>query len=520
MIPLFTSKQVRDVDKIAIEKFNFPDILLMENAAFNIHNSIIEEFNPQPNQIIGIVCGKGNNGGDGLAVARHFLINGFQIKVLMIYNIEECTEDAKTNFLILSNLGKTSNAFSIKNYKSLKDINFLTDCEFIIDAILGSGTQGSIIEPIKSIVNKLNSLNCKKIAIDNPTGLNIDTGFGETIFKADLTISLSNFKKGLFFNDGYLNSGKVKKGSIGIDEKLFDNFAPNTFLIELEDAFFSLPKKSKGINKYSAGKVLSIAGSGQFPGAAVLSSVSALKVGAGASILCFPDSIKNLVHSKYPELVVQHYQDNGQEYFSVKNLEELNDRLLWADVISLGPGIGRNEETINGIISIIKKYKNKIKVIDADAIFAIGNYGYKNLDLSNSVLTPHIGEFSKLINVDLKELNKNILFYGEEFVKEKNCYLVLKGPRTIIFTKEEEIFINSVGNEGLAKFGTGDVLTGVIAGFLSQTKSFEDSLISGVYLHSFAADLLKEEKTEFGYTSTDLLEKLPFAIKFIKNSIV
>jgi NAD(P)H-hydrate epimerase len=189
-------------------------------------------------------------------------------------------------------------------------------------------------------------------------------------------------------------------------------------------------------------------------------------------------------------------------------------------VISFGSGIGMNEETINGIISIIKKYKNKIKVIDADAIFAIGNYGYKNLDLTNSVLTPHIREFSKLINVELNELNKNILFYGEEFVKEKNCYLVLKGPRTIIFTKEQEIFINSVGNEGLAKFGTGDVLTGVIAGFLSQTKSFEDSLMSGVYLHSFAADLLKEEKTEFGYTSTDLLEKLPFAIKFIKNSIV
>ncbi len=521
MIPLFTNKQVRDIDKIAIEKQGFPGILLMENAAINIYNSIIEKFNSsQLNDKIGIICGKGNNGGDGLAVARHFLINGFQVKILMIYDIEESSQDAKTNYFILNNLEKLNNTLSIKYYKSIKDINSLNDCNIIIDAILGSGIQGALGEPIKSIVEKLNLINCKKIAIDNPTGLNVDTGFGEIVFKADLTISLSGFKKGLFFNDGYLNSGKIKKGSIGIDEKLFTNFNTNTFLIEPEDAYFSLPKKSKGINKYSAGKVLTIAGSGQFPGAAVLTSISALKVGAGSSILCFPNSIKNLVHSKYPELVVHHYDDEGKEFFSVKNLQELNDRFQWADVISLGPGIGRNDETIDGIISIIKKYKNKFKVIDADAIYAIAKYGYKNLDLKNSVFTPHIGEFSNLIKIETNELVKNILYYGQEFVKEKNCYLVLKGPRTLIFTKDQEIFINSVGNEGLAKFGTGDVLTGVISGLFAQNKSIEDSVISGVYLHSLAADLLKEEKTEFGFTSTDLVEKLPFTIKFMRNSIV
>jgi NAD(P)H-hydrate epimerase len=159
-------------------------------------------------------------------------------------------------------------------------------------------------------------------------------------------------------------------------------------------------------------------------------------------------------------------------------------------------------------------------VLDADALPAIGNGEYKKLNLRGKILTPHHKEFASLIEVDLELIEKNITGYGKEFSIENGCYLVLKGAPTIIFNPAGEVFINSTGNPGMAKFGSGDVLTGVISGFLAQTEEIEDALISAVYIHSLAADILLEEKTEYGYTSEDLIEKIPDAIKFILKSFI
>jgi NAD(P)H-hydrate epimerase len=180
--------------------------------------------------------------------------------------------------------------------------------------------------------------------------------------------------------------------------------------------------------------------------------------------------------------------------------------------------LGRSEETQNAVIKILKEKKFKNIVVDADAIFALANYNYKKLNLKNFVFTPHHGEFSNLINIKVSELEKDILDYGKKFVKETKAYLVLKGAPTVIFLPGGESLINTSGNPGLAKFGTGDVLTGILAGLLAQEKDFEKSLISGVYLHSLAADLLSVEYSEFSYTATDIIEKIPSAINFIRNT--
>ena len=250
----------------------------------------------------------------------------------------------------------------------------MKQCRIICDALLGSGSQGALREPYLSIINYLNKLRSVKVAIDIPTGLNADTGYAENCFNSDFTITLGQLKKGLFFGDGYICSGEVEKGGIGIPDSLYDNFKPTEYLIEPEDALLGLPVKAKNLHKYSAGKVLTIAGSGSLPGAAVLTATSALKIGAGASILCYPKSFSELVHKKLGEVVVKAYEDNGKEFLSEKNIDELSEKIKWADVVAIGPGLGREKETQRAVISFLKKFHSKKVVIDADAVFALGQW--------------------------------------------------------------------------------------------------------------------------------------------------
>jgi len=521
MIHLYNTNDIRRVDDYTINKLGVPSIVLMENASINIYNKIISFLNIisiKKIKNIGIVCGKGNNGGDGYAVARHFSNNGFNVIVISLGKKNAMSKDCLINYNILKKNILSNNTLKVYNYKSLKDLLRLNKTDLIIDAILGSGVKGDLKEPYKSVIKFLNKKRSIKVAIDVPTGLNPDKGTGNEIFNSDLTISLGGNKKGLFFHKGFLNCKNVECAAIGINEKYFEAIKTDTYLIEPEDIVNSLPKRKRNVHKYSAGKVLTIAGSGKFPGAAALASKAVLKTGAGASILFFPKSIRNLIQKKLDEVVVHSYKDNRNEILSEDNLDDLIKDIKWADVISIGPGLGRNKKTQNAVISILKKRRNKKIVIDADALYAIGNNLYKKINLRNSVLTPHMGEFANLLGISVQQLQSDILYYGKKFLKKTNAFLVLKGAPTIIFTPKGEIFINSTGNSGMAKFGTGDVLTGLIAGFASQNISFEKAILSAVYLHSLSADILSFKNTELTFTATDILKNIPFTTKFLLSS--
>ena len=521
MIPLYTSQQVREADNYAINTLGIPSIVLMENAARSIYEEITNYFECKEKvEIIGIVCGKGNNGGDGFALARHFIINGYVVKIISLGAEEELKGDALINFRITKNLIAEHSSSKIEVYENLKDLALFDDCELMIDAMLGTGSRGDLTEPYKEIVEKLNSIDALKVSVDLPTGLDLENAFGEMIFNPDLTITLSEFKTGLFYGKGYLNSGNIVKGSIGMDNEYYDKLSVNDYLIEPEDAYYGLPRKSLDQHKYSAGKVLVIAGSGKYPGASFMTTNAVLRSGAGSSILAFPKSLKNVAHQKLESAIVVAYEDEGKEFLSSSNLKELDEKINWADVIAIGPGIGREDETKNAVIEILKTHKSKKFVIDADAIIALKDDEYKKLNLKSKVLTPHHKEFADLLGINVEDLEKQLLRYGKEFAVENSCCLVLKGAPTIIFNSSGEIFINSAGNPGMAKFGSGDVLTGVIAGFLAQADDIEDALISAVYIHSLAADLLLEDKTEYGFTSEDLIQGIPNAIKFILKSFV
>lgn len=517
MKPLFSVRQSRELDNFAVSKLHYPSILLMENASFNLL-SLILKYNRDltSRDKIGIVCGKGNNGGDGFALARQLVSQGMNVCLLHIYDEREFTHDSAINFTILKSLN--SKLLTLKKFTSIKDLAILRDSRIIVDAILGTGTVGPLAEPLKSIVEKLNTFPAFKVAADVPTGLNADSGYGETIFEADLTVSMGSFKRGLFIGKGHEFCGTVAYASIGVDPEWLDA-ETDDFLVEMRDFNFSMPIKKKTVNKYTAGKVLTIGGSGKYFGAGEMTAFSALRVGAGASVLAIPQSIRNNF-LRYPELVIEPYPDNDFPYLSADAVVALRKRIQWADIIAVGPGLGREDETIEAVVYLINQHPEKCFVIDADALFAISKVGYNKVNLRNSILTPHLGEFELLSGIPLSELQKDLLQSGREFALKTKSTLILKSAKTIHFTPDGAGFINLAGNPGLAKFGTGDVLTGVIAGLGAQTRNpvidnreLFLSILSAVYLHSFAADCLMKKYTEFGYTATDLMNYLPKAIK-------
>jgi NAD(P)H-hydrate epimerase len=518
MIPLYSVNQIRKSDEYAINELGIPGTVLMENASVSIFNAMRDYLkNLKDEDFIGIICGKGNNGGDGFALARHLSNKGYNVKVVFLAGGSELTGDAKLNFDILEKLSHKNPNIRLEKYSDIQNLLIFNDAKIIVDALLGTGTKGTLKSPYAEIISELNKLTAVKIAVDIPSGLDADTGYGDIIFNADLTVTLAELKKGLFIEKGYTNSGKVVKGYIGIPEDYFNVSEKKEFLIESSDAAKGLPVKRKDLNKYSAGKVFVIAGSADLPGAAVLTSNAALKMGAGAVILAFPESIKVLAQSKLNEVIVSSYEDDSTGLLAAFNVKKLSERFDWMDVLAIGPGLGRNHRTMEAVIEILNKVSGKKVVIDADAIFALGNGKYKEVNLKNCILTPHHGEFSNLIGVSIAEIKQDVFKYGREFAVSAGCHLVLKGAPTIIFSPDGKALVNTAGNPGLAKFGTGDVLTGIISGLLAQNEDVETSVAAGVYIHSYTADLLLNQLTEFGITAHDISDFLPKTINHLRG---
>jgi len=518
MIPLYTTSNIREMDNFAIHSLGVPGVVLMENAAIGIVNAIDEKLDLQSNPIkFGIICGKGNNGGDGYAVARHLSNLGHNIKVICFGSEKDMSDDCKVNYNILNKLASSRQNISIKKYKTFRDLKFLSDSHIIVDAILGTGVTGDVKSPLSDAIKYLNSLPAIRVAIDIPTGLNADTGYGKIVFYSDYTVTLGDYKRGLFIGDGSELSGEVILKEIGIGSDFLQRFSVQDYLIEPEDISELLPVKRKSINKYTAGKVFIIAGSGKYPGAAELTSQSALRSGAGAVVLAFPESSRKMIQRKLTEIVFETYESDF-DGFTTRAVKNFKENINWADVLAVGPGIDRNPDTMHAVLQLLKTRKKKPLVLDADGLYALRNGAFRDYNLSEVILTPHLGEFSNLIDLPVAKVKEDLLSYGKGFSIQTGSYIVLKGSPTIIFTPEGEALVNTSGNPGMAKFGTGDVLTGMIASFIAQTKNIESGILLGVYLHSLSADLLLSKQTEFSLTAGDIINNIANTIKFIRNS--
>lgn len=512
MIPLYTIEQARLFDQIAIKGYNIPSICLMENAARTVFDVINKYLEGNLNPTISILAGKGNNAGDGFAVARMLLSKNYKVHVFLVFPKDEIKGDALINYEILEKISVENKNLIIKNIDSHECLKTLKSSSVILDAIFGTGIKGDLPQKVSNLIEYVNTLDNTKIAIDLPTGLT-NNSTGKVVFNANCTISLGILKRNLFYARGYENSGKVIQGFLGTPNNIIYKLFTDTYLLEKSDVKKFLPVKNKIVNKYSQGKLLIISGSKDFFGAPQIVANSALYSGAGAVYLAFPEKYRNNLTSVIEPVVIGYNSKNG--HFDTDALTEINELVEKSSVIAIGPGISKNHDTIEATYHLFSKYMDKIFVVDADAFPALKILLNNQVKLNNFVITPHYGEFANLLGITTDELQENLLDIATRFVNKTKCYLVLKGAPTIVFTPDNKIYINSTGNEGMAKFGTGDALTGIIASFILQSKIVEAGILSAVYVHSLAADLLSQNNTVYSVTASDIIKYYPVAIKEI-----
>jgi NAD(P)H-hydrate epimerase len=517
MIKVLTSDQMRTVDRKAIEDFKIPSLILMENAGYAVSTQIlemIEQHNLETPKII-VICGKGNNAGDGYAAARQLAQNDLNPIIVSLFEEDELSGDA----LINHNIAK--HFVDIIYYKEIEVdqfINIIAEADIIVDAIFGTGLNS----PVKGIINDvIDSINQYAegliVSVDIPSGVNASTGMiMETAVVADYTVTFFAPKLGIILYPGADNAGEIIVSDISIPSFLEDDETHNISLITRSYASAILPFRPEDSNKGTFGSVFNIAGSKNFIGAASFCAKASLSVGAGYSTLAAPESIIPIIASGSPDLVFQSLKENEDGSISFESVSFALDKSRKCNVYLLGPGIGIHPSTINFLGEFTQQLVDRgaTAVFDADALNCYSQMKTFALPL-NSIITPHPAELARLMNISTEEILSDRISSARLAAKNFNTIVVLKGARTIIAEPDGSIYINPTGNSGLAKAGTGDVLSGMIAGFLAQGCSLIDSAILGVYLQGLAGDIAVEKLTEYSLISSKLSEFIPDAIEYL-----
>ena len=478
------NETTRKIDSFAINELKIPSIVLMENAAI----SFVKHIDENENNFL-IICGKGNNGGDGYAIARQLFSKNKNVKIFCISN-ENMSQDCFVNYEICKNMG-------IEIFYKIEELDkLLLECDVVIEGIFGTGLNSEIKGEYHEIIEKINFLNKNKItySIDIPSGINGDTGeiMGISV-KADITISFVTYKKGFLKSEIKNYLGKVVIENIGLNENQISHIVNDYYLTpEMIKKFYI--ERNENSHKGDFGKVLIFAGSSGFYGAGNIVAKSCVRSGAGLTTV-ITDKNNFSLNVFVPEAMSFPVNFENIE----ENFEKLENEILNSDVIAIGPGIGKSHKALKifeKLISFEKNYKgNNIKlVLDADAL----NLLSENRELfdkikNRSVLTPHLVEFSRLTGVSPEEINKNKFEIAKEFSQRYGITLLLKGKNTII-TNGEKIFVNSTGNSHMANGGMGDCLTGIICSLVGQKYDLLESAVIGAYLHGKIADeLLKKQ---------------------------
>ena len=513
MIKILSGQQMRKVDKKAIEELKIPGILLMENAGRAVYEKILE-ISEETESVL-VICGKGNNGGDGFAAARHLIENSEQTTVISLFRPDNLSGDALVNHNILQNFTEII-YFEDIDLEKLGELISLSD--IVVDAVFGTGLNFAVRGFLKDVINIINEYaEGYVVSIDIPSGIHADTGevLGCAVI-ADFTVTFHAPKIGLLMYPGADHSGEITIVQIGIPEILNEEKDFNTYLITEHYAHISMPLRAKNSHKGSFGKVFNIAGSFEMPGAAYMSAMSSLLVGAGYSTLATPKSAVPMVASKASEIVYTPLKETSQGTASEDALPVALDKSAGSEIILIGPGLSTEESTVRFVKQFVEQIANRGDkiLLDGDALNALAMQGDFVLPL-NSVITPHPKELSLLMGVSVEKILKDKIKSAKEAAEKFNATVVLKGANTIISEPDGDTYINTTGNSGLATAGSGDALAGMIAGFIAQDVEIRDAAILGVYLHGIAADIAVDNLNEYSLIATRLMEYLPDAINKI-----
>jgi len=524
-VRVVTPEQMRAIDANAINEYGIPGIVLMENAAIKTF-SVIDSLYKNYARVL-ILAGVGNNGGDGLALARLLYSAGKEVHVILIGEESAITKDAGINLEIakkllipLTSLGLSTPVDEVR--KIVGDA--INHADIIIDALFGTGLSRPLDQVCKVAVDMLNKRSGKGhrktpvISLDIPSGINGENGaiLGSAV-EADDTVAFGYPKMGHLLYPGKMFTGRLHVVPISLPPESADRAKVKSFTLNESEVAMGLLQRLPWGNKGTFGKVAVIAGSTGMTGAACLSSMAALKSGAGVVTLGIPASLNPILENKLTEVMTFPLTDSGRGSLCRECTNEISVLLKDKDVCAIGPGLGR-DDSIFYILKYIFINQSIPIVLDADGLNQIS----ENLSLLKNyakpvILTPHPGEMARLTGKSIEDIVSQPVKAALELAVKLSKIVLLKGAATIVACPEGRIYINNTGNSGMATAGSGDVLTGLIAGLLAQKYDPYFAAVYGAFVHGLAGDIAANEKGQDSLTAGDILDHMPYAIKKLRN---
>lgn len=507
MVELLTSREMQELDRKTIEEIGIPGIVLMEHAGKSCANLIKTLF--QTDKRILVICGKGNNGGDGFVVARWLNHWGYDVEVSLIGNPESMKDDCKENFRIAKEL-LGDRVIVLPDLKKIEEQ--IKKSEVIVDAILGTGLTKRVEGFYKEVIDLINRLkgNRAVISVDIPSGINADTGYvhGSAI-TADYTVTFGRLKRALFIYPARKYAGRVFLVDIGIPKNLKTD--SKVYLVEEIDAMKLFPKRDPMAHKGNYGHLMVITGSPGKTGAGIMAGNSAIKMGTGLVTLIVPKSLNAIYESQTLEVMSEPVYDTDG-FIGTKAVDRILKVLERATALAIGPGLGQHEETLTVLKNILTNIDIPV-VIDADGINLIS----RSLDILEKarcsvILTPHPGEFMRLTGESKERVLNERLEVATTWAQKLGVIMVLKGAGTITATPDGRAYINPTGNPGMATGGSGDVLTGIIGALLAMNHDPVTSAYIGVFIHGLSGDLAMERVGTYGLTASDMIEEIPYIL--------
>ena len=508
---LVTNAEMKKIDSWAIKEFGIPSMVLMENAGRGCVDVLETYFDLDGLRVL-IVCGKGNNGGDGFVVARHLHNRGAEVTVALLGSMNDLKRDALHNYKLLKT-GKL-NIARVTSASTLGKLCQSHNPDVIIDAIFGTGFAGSPKGIYYQAIELINRTDTFVLSIDIPSGINGDNGqFIKTCIIADATATMCLPKRGHYLYPGRAFTGDLYTIDIGIPYSSIDQGFPR--VIEHDDVAQLLPYRQPDGNKGTFGQVLLIAGARGFSGAAAMAAHSILRTGAGLVRLAAPRGIMDALESKLLEVVKVPLEQTEDETISSAAVRTAAPLLKDSDTVVIGPGIKTHPDTAEFLQAILPRI-DKPLVLDADAINIIAqDPSILKRIKAPFIMTPHPGELARLTRLTPKQINDRRIDLATDYARKFSCVMVLKGAPTVIAAPDGDTYINPTGNSGLASAGSGDILVGMISGFLAQGTRLLDAAIAGVFLHGMCADLALEKSNEYSIMAGDLLEYIQASINYL-----
>lgn len=509
---ILNAHEMGEADRRTIQEVGVPGRVLMESAGRGIAGAMEEHIEDLDAKTIVIICGKGNNGGDGLVLLRTLAALDYDVRGVVLAPFEDLAPDALDNLQSCLKLNLAVDSVTSEDEWTAA-FDEMWDADVVVDAVFGTGLSRAAEGLPRRVIEDINALDVERVAVDLPSGLSADTGriLGETV-DAHLTVALAAPKVCHFVPPASAHCGTVEVVDIGIPPQFLEREGPGLSTIEPEYLIGSWPTRSPSAHKGDFGHLLIVAGSVGKTGAALMAARTALRAGAGLVTVASAASAIPMMAPGLPEAMWEPLPETSHGAIAFDAAERIDELLAERSALALGPGLGLDDDTVRLVHELVGECRVPM-VVDADGLNALqGHTGV--VPRSKPIgLTPHPGEAARLLGSSAASVQDDRLEAAQKLATTLEVHVLLKGHRSLIAAPSGHTFVNLTGNPGMASGGTGDVLTGIIGGLLAQEVSVESALVAGTYAHGLAGDLAAAELGATSLLATDLIRKLPEAIR-------